>query len=134
ILLGDLYLWNGAYDPSSYRKAATFYRVVISFYDNDANINTQQNYYHLVGTIDPNSSNQISVQYVRFRDSDINALYESNTEGWRSIFSRGQSNYDAPYNWEWIWVLPFNKSFAPKNPFIDLFSNRGGSYLVKPSQ
>jgi hypothetical protein len=31
-------------------------------------------------------------------------------------------------------VLPFSSSFAPKNPFIDLFSPIGGSYLVKPSQ
>ncbi|HEU4609835.1 MAG TPA: RagB/SusD family nutrient uptake outer membrane protein, partial [Chitinophagaceae bacterium] len=39
-----------------------------------------------------------------------------------------------PAAWEWIWALPFDKSFAPKNPFIDLFSPVGGSYLLKPSQ
>lgn len=134
ILLGDLYLWNGAFDPSSYRKAATMYRQIISTYDNDGNINTQKNYFHLVGTIDVASGNQLSVQYVRYRESDINALYESNTEGWRSMFSRGKVSYDAQYNWEWIWVLPFSSNFAPRNPFVDLMSPVGGSYLVKPSQ
>jgi len=74
------------------------------------------------------------VQYVRYRESDINSLYESNTEGWRSIFSRGKVSYDQLFDWEWIWVLPFSSSFAPQNPFIDLFSNVGGSYLVKPSR
>jgi len=135
ILLGDLYLWNGAYDPSSYRKAAAMYRQIISTYDNDGNGNTQKNYYHLVGNFDPNvSTNSLAVAYTRYRESDINALYDSNTEGWRSIFSRGKISYDQLYNWEWIWVLPFNSNFAPKNPFIDLFSPIGGSYLVKPSQ
>ena len=133
ILLGELYLWNGAYDPSSYRKAATAFRVVISTEDNNGNINTRYNTYKIFFP-DVTISNNISVQYIRFRESDINALIESNTEGWRSIFSRGQANYDANFNYEWIWVLPFSRNFAPKNPFIDLFSNRGGSYLVKPSQ
>jgi len=134
VLLGDLYLWNAAYDPSSYRKAAVQYRQILSYYDDKGNENTQKNYYKLVGSIDVNTGNQLSVQYVRYRESDINALYESNTEGWRSMFSRGKINYDQQFDWEWVWVLPFSSSFAPKDPFIDLFSNVGGSYLVKPSQ
>ena len=134
VLLGDLHLWNAVYDPSSYRKAATAYRAVLGYYDARGNENTQKNYYKMVGTIDVTNGNQLSVQYVRFRESDLNALYESNTEGWRSMFSRGKLNYDTQFDWEWIWVLPFNSNFAPKNPFIDLFSNRAGSYQVKPSQ
>lgn len=135
MLLGDLHLWNAAYDPSSYRRAATMYRDVISTYDNDGNGNTQKNYYHLVGNFDPNvSTNSLAVAYTRFRESDINALYDSNTEGWRSMFSRGKISYDALFDWEWIWVLPFSSNFAPKNPFIELMSPVGGSYLVKPSQ
>ncbi len=35
---------------------------------------------------------------------------------------------------EWIWELPFSPNFEPENPFIDLFSNIGGSYLLKPSE
>ncbi len=135
ILLGDLHLWNATYDPSSYKKAATYYRDVISTYDNDGNGNTQKNYYHLVGNFDPNvSTNSLAVAYTRFRESDINAMYDSNTEGWRSMFSRGKINYDALFDWEWIWVLPLSSNFAPKNPFIDLFSPIGGRYEVKPSQ
>lgn len=135
ILLGDLHLWNATYDPLSYKKAATYYRDVISTYDNDGNGNTQKNYYHLVGNFDPNvSTNSLAVAYTRFRESDINALYDSNTEGWRSMFSRGKNSYDALFDWEWIWVLPLSSNFAPKNPFIELFSPNGGRYEVKPSQ
>jgi hypothetical protein len=134
VLLGDLYLWNAAYDPSSYNKAARMYREILSYYDARGNENTQKNYYKLIGAPDPATGNQLAVQYIRFRESDINALYESNTEGWRSMFSRGKFSYDTQFDWEWIWVLPFSSNFAPKNPFIDLFSNVGGSYLVKPSQ
>jgi hypothetical protein len=134
VLLGDLYLWNAAYDPSSYKKAATAYRQIISYYDDKGNDNTRKNYYKLVGAFDPATGNQLAVQYVRYRENDINSLFESNTEGWRSMFSRGKISYDTQFDWEWIWVLPFSGSFAPKNPFIDLFSNVGGSYLVKPSQ
>lgn len=134
MLLGDLYLWNAKYDPSAYRKAATMYRDIISTYDNDGNGNTQKNYYKIIGNIDPNNGNQLAVQYVRYRESDINSLYESNTEGWRSIFSRGKISYDQLFNWEWIWVLPFSSNFAPKNPFIELMSPIGGGYLVKPAQ
>lgn len=126
ILLGELHLWNGAYDASSYRKAATAYKVVMATTDNRV--------YHIAYPIDVASGNNINVQYIRFRETDSTALYESNTEGWRSMFSRGQIAYDNPYNWEWIWVLPYNRNFQPQNPFVDLFSNRGGSYLVKPSQ
>jgi starch-binding outer membrane protein, SusD/RagB family len=134
VLLGDLYLWNAAYDPSSYNKAAVTYRQILSYYDDKGNDNTKKNYYKLIGAPDPATGNQLAVQYVRYRENDINALYESNTEGWRSMFSRGKVSYDQVFDWEWIWVLPFSSSFAPKNPFIDLFSNVGGSYLVKPSQ
>lgn len=134
VLLGELHLWNGVYDPSSYRKAAAAYRVVISTEDNNGNINTQKNTYHLVGAYDVTNGNNNAVSYVRFRETDITALYNTNTEGWRSMFSRGKLSYDANWNYKWIWVLPFNNNFSPKNPFIDLFSNRGGSYLVKPSQ
>ena len=134
MLLGDLHLWNAAYDPSSYRKAATWYKDIISTYDNDGNGNTQKNYYKIIGNIDPNTGNQLAVQYIRYRESDINALYESNTEGWRSIFSRGKLSYDQQFNWAWIWYLPFNSNFVPKNPFIELMSPINGSYQVKPSQ
>jgi hypothetical protein len=134
VLLGDLYLWNAAYDQNSYRKAATMYRQILSYYDDKGSDLTQKNYWKMIGAPDPSTGNQLAVQYVRYRENDVNALYESNTEGWRSMFSRGKITYDQQFDWEWIWVLPFSSSFSPQNPFIDLFSNVNGSYLVKPSQ
>jgi hypothetical protein len=62
---------------------------------------------------------------------DQYSLVENNTQGWRSMFARTQ---DPLFRQQWLWVLPFSSNFSPTNPFIDLFSNRGGSYLVKPSQ
>ncbi|WP_460894197.1 RagB/SusD family nutrient uptake outer membrane protein [Rufibacter soli] len=46
-------------------------------------------------------------------------------------FNGSQSNM---WNYEWVWDLPFNPSFSPQNPFVKLFANAGGSYLLKPSQ
>jgi len=62
VLLGDLYLWNGAYDPSSYNKAARMYRDILSYYDDKGNDNTKKNYYKLIGAPDPNTGNQLAVQ------------------------------------------------------------------------
>lgn len=125
--LGDLHLWKG-----NYTKAATYYRAVMEgagyfipgggedFYNR-----FRVRYAEVV------SNNDIAVGYTRNRESDINQLIENNSQGWRSMFARSQ---DVIWRWEWLWVLPFNSNFAPQNPFIDLFSNRGGSYLVKPSR
>jgi hypothetical protein len=77
------------------------------------------------------TNNDLAVGYIRTREMDIKMLIESNSQGWRSMFGRGQ---DDLWNTEWIWVLPFNSNFSPQNPFIDLFSNNGGKYLLKPSQ
>ncbi|TXK44308.1 RagB/SusD family nutrient uptake outer membrane protein [Pontibacter qinzhouensis] len=40
----------------------------------------------------------------------------------------------TPWDFEWVWDLPFSKDFSPTNPFIKLFANAGGEYLIKPSQ
>lgn len=73
----------------------------------------------------------LAVGYLRYSEQDATTLINSNTQGWRSIFARDR---DALWNTEWIWSLPFENNFAPKNPFITLFSNKNGDYLVKPSQ
>jgi hypothetical protein len=80
------------------------------------------------------TNNDLAVNYWadgRIRKYNESDLVDDNNYGWRSMFARGQ---DILFNTEWIWILPFDKSFKPGNPFIDLFSNRGGRYLVKPSQ
>ena len=125
--LGDLHLWKG-----NYTRAAIYYRTVM-----------EQTGYFIPGVgedyfnvfrnriAEVITNNDLSVGYTRFRENDINQLVENNSQGWRSMFSRNQ---DAIWRWEWLWVLPFNSNFSPTNPFVDLFSNRGGSYLVKPSK
>ena len=64
--------------------------------------------------------------------NDINKLADANNLGWRSMFGRRAT--ESWFNYEWIWYLPFDKNFNPSNPFVDLFSNVNGSYLVQPSQ
>lgn len=126
-LLGDLNLWKG-----NYTAAATYYRALMEgsgyflpagsevFYNN-----FKVRYADVVG------NNDLAVGYIRFKENDINSIVDNNSQGWRSMFARGQ---DAIWNWEMMWVLPFNANFAPVNPFVNLFSNSGGKYLVKPSR
>lgn len=123
VLLGDLYLWD-----NQYLKAATTYKLVLETasrlgYD----INTGEIFFGLykIKYAEANARD-MTVAYTSSRN-DINALIDNNDTGWRSIFSR--RNTDAGYNYEWIWALPFDATFNPQNPFIDLFQNK-----VKPSE
>ncbi len=125
--LGDLYLWKGAYT-----KAATYYRAVMegTGYFIAGGGEDFFNFFR-VRYASVTDNNDISVGYIRFREMDERAIVDNNSQGWRSMFARGQ---DKIWQWEWLWELPFNSNFSPVNPFIDLFSNAGGKYLVKPSQ
>ncbi len=116
MLLGDLYLWDGQYN-----KAAVSYRKVMDINGGAGQNETYYAQYRVTYT------GEATVGYSRTGDAS-SLIY---TPGWRYLFERGQDN---SFNWEWIWVLPFDSRFAPDNPFIDLFSNSGGSYLVRPSQ
>ena len=125
-LLGDLQLWKG-----NYNKAAVYYRTLLEstgyFNDNvQTPISSQQLDQFKVSSFAGNNFG-----YIRFHETDINSLVDNNSSGWRSMFARPQ---DVEWRKEWLWVFPFNSNFSPVNPFIDLFSNRGGSYLVKPSK
>src|SRR5450759_1707811 len=130
--LGDLHLWKG-----NYNKAATYYRAVLEstgyFNDNvQTPVSSQNlNQFKISGNAAINVAMAISSSYVRFHENDIGSYIDNNSVGWRSMFARSQ---DAVWRQEWLWELPFNANFSPVNPFIDLFSNIGGSYLVKPSQ
>lgn len=117
ILLGDLYLWQGQYD-----KAADFYKRVMMINGPVGNTELWYNQYRI------SSFANAGVTYSRAQDFS-SLVY---TNGWRYLFERPVT--DNEFNWEMIWTLPFDKNFAPQNPFIDLFSPNGGSYLVKPSQ
>ncbi len=128
-LLGDLYLWRSAFTGSSddARKAASYYKDVMETYGTNPDM-------YRVKWSDVLNNSDIAVNYwgdARINEYDEKDLVDVNYSGWRSIFARGQ---DDLYNSEWIWMLYFDKSFKPDNPFIDLFSNRGGSYMLKPSQ
>jgi len=120
IVAGQLYLWKGAY-----RDAALMFKTVMET-GGTGDLKT----YRLSGASVGDHSD-LAVWYTRYREVDEASLIDNNSQGWRSIFARSE---DPIFHSEWIWYLPFNKSFKPVDPFIDLFSNRGGSYLVKPSQ
>jgi hypothetical protein len=125
-LIGDLYLWKG-----NYKMAATNYRYVL---ETGTRLGSASNLYfnqYKIPFAQVADNNDLTVGYLRYREQDANALINSNTQGWRSIFARTQ---DVLFNSEWIWIMYFDQNFSPVNPFIDLFSNQGGSYLLKPSQ
>ena len=123
-ILGELYLWRSQNDD--YRKAAQMFKDVLETGGAGQLYNLR-----MTGSSKADN-NDLAVGYVRYREEDENMLVDNNSQGWRSIFARGQ---DALFNYEWIWFLPFdNTLFKPENPFINLFSSRGGSYLLKPSQ
>ncbi len=117
ILMGDLYLWQGQYD-----KAAERYKRVMEIGGPVGNSELWYNQYRI------SSFGNAGVSYSRAQD--FNSLVYSN--GWRYLFERPQT--DNEFNWEMIWSLPFDKNFEPVNPYIDLFSPNGGSYLVRPAQ
>jgi starch-binding outer membrane protein, SusD/RagB family len=117
ILLGDLYLWQGQYD-----KAADRYKRVLEINGPTGNSELWYNQYRI------SSFGNASITYGRAFDF-TSLVY---TNGWRYLFERPQ--VDNEFNWEMIWSLPFDKNFEPVNPFIDLMSPIGGSYLVQPAQ
>jgi len=117
ILLGDLYLWQGQYD-----KAADRYKRVMEVLGGTGVGEQFYNQYRI------SSFANSSIGYSRVLD--FSSL--TYTPGWRYLFERPQA--DNEFTWEMIWSLPFDKNFEPVNPFIDLFSPNGGSYLVQPSQ
>lgn len=125
--LGDLNLWRG-----NYTAAAAYYRALMEANGYAVTAGGDAFYFTFrVPWADVVNNNDLEIGYIRFKESDTKSLIDNNSQGWRSMFARGQ---DPLFNYEWTWVLPFNASFAPVNPFIELFSNNGGKYLVKPSQ
>jgi hypothetical protein len=122
MLLGDLYLWQGQYN-----KAAISFRKVMDINGPVGNDALWYNQYK----ISNNASNPATSSINYSRAQDFSSL-NYGPVSWRNLFERPATDND--FNWEWIWVLPFDKNFAPTDPFIDLFSINGGSYLVRPSQ
>lgn len=123
--IGDLQLWKG-----NYAAAASHYKKVMETATTSASDTERYDMYR-VKYADVASNNDLNVGYIRYSEQDAKLLINENTKGWRSIFARDR---DVLWNTEWIWSLPFDWSFAPKNPFIALFSKNYGDYLAKPSQ
>ncbi|MBP6181731.1 RagB/SusD family nutrient uptake outer membrane protein [Flavobacterium sp.] len=124
-LLGDLQLWKG-----NYNEAAMHYKTVMETGSTGSSDTEKFDVYRLKYA-DVATNNDLAVGYIRFQEQDAKSLINNNTQGWRSMFVR---DADVLWNTEWIWSLPFDINFAPKNPFIEIFDNRYGSYLAKPSQ
>lgn len=120
-LLGDLQLWKG-----NYQQAAIHYKNVMETGTPTNNLDMYRVKFAEVVTHE-----DLAVGYLRNFEQDATTLVDNNTQGWRSMFAR---NRDVLWNTEWIWSLPFDSKFAPKNPFIEIFSKTGGKYLAKPSQ
>ncbi|WP_281225993.1 RagB/SusD family nutrient uptake outer membrane protein [Flavobacterium aquiphilum] len=120
-LMGDLQLWKG-----NYLEAAKHYKNVMETGTPTNNLDMYRVKFAEVVTHE-----DLAVGYLRNSEMDATTLVDSNTQGWRSIFGRDR---DVLWNTEWIWSLPFDSDFAPKNPFIDIFSKTRGQYLAKPSQ
>lgn len=116
-VLGELYLWKG-----NYYEAASCYKKLLSAEDNNSNIDYLFNF------------NRIGWSYfnVSFsRAQEGSSLVNLLTSGWRSMFAL--SSTVREWNSEWNWSIPYSNSFAPGNPFIELFS-RSGKYELRPSQ
>ncbi len=118
-LLGDLNLWKG-----NYQKAAVWYREVME----TSTTGTAGARYYMQYKLGWNGSAED--HYISYsRAGDVTSLVWE--PQWRHMFQRGQDN---GFDYEWIWVLPYDSRFKPENPLIKLFSPIGGSYLVKPSR
>lgn len=132
--MGDLYLWD-----AQYSKAVQRYKYVSETADRtdgSNNINAWYNCYKITATAMSSGADVITVAYNG--SNDASRLSDNNTKNWRSIFGRDRSSVSASASSlnsdpEWLWMLPFDNKYAPQNPFIELFSNVGGSYLIKPS-
>ncbi|HSC55489.1 MAG TPA: RagB/SusD family nutrient uptake outer membrane protein [Phnomibacter sp.] len=121
VVLGDLYLWKG-----DYVKSASWYREVMETASSDAFGENYFSQYRIGGW--GNGLNGHRLFYSRPGDATT-LVY---TEGWRMMF---EVDYNTDgFRREWVWALPFDSRFKPGNPFINLFSPTGGSYLLKPSK
>ncbi|AOW09929.1 RagB/SusD family nutrient uptake outer membrane protein [Flavobacterium gilvum] len=124
-LLGDLQLWKG-----NYQEAAKHYKTVMETSSNSGNDSDRFDMYRIKWA-EVSTHEDLAVYYLRNSEQDATTLINSNTQGWRSIFGRDR---DRLWNTEWIWSLPFENNFAPKNPFIAFFSKQKGQYLAQPSK
>ncbi len=121
-VLGELYLWKG-----DYYQAAYWYKKTLSAMDVGApRIEYEVNENRISGGW------QFGVRFTRLQEaSSLNNSLTDDANSWRSMFAL--SNTVRAWSFEWNWSIPYNNSFAPGNPFIELTSKAGG-YKIRPSQ
>lgn len=121
LLLGDLHLWKG-----NYVQAATWYRQVME----TGTTGTVNGSYYSMYKVGWDSNGDIDHYISYSRAGDATTLIT--TSQWRIMFEQSMST--EGFRREWVWAIPFDHNFQPENPFVKLFSNIGGDYLVQPSQ
>ena len=120
MIIGDINLWRG-----NYRAAATSYREIME----TATAGATGARYYMQYRVGWNGSAEDA--YITYsRAGDASTLITEGSQ-WRYMFERPQDN---GFDYEWLWVMPFDYKFKPDNPFVKLYSPIGGQYLLKPSQ
>jgi hypothetical protein len=120
--LGELYLWRGR--PNDYLQAASYFKNIM-----ERSLSTGNMYDNYKMSTD-NVLSRFGSGYGpdnRYADNynDVNRAWNH----WPNMFTSTSTDFYS----EWIWVLYFHKTLQ-LNPFIDIFSNTAGNYLLKPSQ
>jgi len=121
VVLADLHLWKG-----NYVQAASYYRQVME----TGTVGTVNGSYYSMYKVGWDSNGDIDHYITYSRAGDASTLVTNSQ--WRIMFELPTTT--EGFRREWVWAIPFDNKFKPENPFVKLFSNIGGSYLVKPSK
>jgi len=126
---GDINLWAGNYNKASinYRNLCD-YGIASSGFNNSAIQYYEQ--FRVSGNSPLVGTGSFNISY----GSSETSFTDGQTSGYRQIFSDPAPTVTTNNAEELIWTMPYSTTFAPVDPFINLFSNIGGSYLLMPSQ
>lgn len=117
---GDVNLWAG-----NYKDASTAYKYLMEYGAQRAGFSdaaAQKYWYYKV------CNDVFTISYTNNSD---NQFVDGTTAGYREIFANATGTNIGS---EHLWRMPFSTTFGPANPFINLFSNQGGSYLLTASK
>jgi hypothetical protein len=120
-LLGDINLWKGNYTLASFAYKHLSEFGVTSTGGNTSAIQYYEQFKVTYGTF-----------FTSYANGSENQFVDGQLSGWRQIFA--DPTVSTNESLEVMWRIPFNVNFAPVDPFINLFSNQGGSYLLTASQ
>jgi hypothetical protein len=128
-LKGDINLWKG-----NYNIASTAYRTIsdigpITSNNNPADFTTYEQFKACYDNMNVSYGNPSGTPNPNQTENPLN---DNNVTGWRQLFADPTVSTNSRS--ELIWRIPFSTAFAPVNPFINLFSNQGGSYQLTVSQ